>query len=165
MAKLKIALVEDDEILGKVIKEELEDTGFVVFRASDGQAGLKMIQSKKPNLVLLDLLMPKMKGFDVLEELKQSPATSHIPVIILTMLGRDDDIKKGLQLGANDYIVKSQHAVGEIVEKIQTFFATEQHPEARQSGGQAKKKKEEKKPLAGKPAAIKMSEVSRESNT
>lgn len=130
--KMKIALVEDDEILSKVVREELQDVEFEVVCAFDGEAGVELIRSAKPDLVLLDLLMPKKGGFEVLAEMKESPATNAIPVIILTMLGRDDDIKKGLELGANDYIVKSQHAVGEIVEKVQKFFGQEQHPEAKQ---------------------------------
>lgn len=128
MAKKKIVLVEDDEILSKVIHEELEEGGFNVARAVDGEAGLKLVRSKQPDLVLLDIIMPKKGGFEVLEELKKSPATSDIPVIILTMLGSDEDLKKGLKLGAVDYIVKSQHAVAEIVEKVEAFFGKESHP-------------------------------------
>lgn len=133
MAKLKIVLIEDDEILAKVVYEELCDADFDVFQAFDGEEGLKLVRSEKPDLVLLDLILPKKYGFDVLEELKKSPVTRNIPVIVLTMLGRDDDIKKGLRLGANDYIVKSQHAVGEIVDKVNNFFSKEQHPEAKKS--------------------------------
>ena len=133
MAKLKIVLIEDDEILAKVVYEELSEADFDVLQAFDGQEGLELARSKKPDLVLLDLILPKKNGFEVLEELKKSPVTHNIPVIVLTMLGRDDDIKKGLRLGANDYIVKSQHAVGEIVEKVKNFFDKEQHPEAKKS--------------------------------
>ena|SRR3989338_2123808 len=128
MGKQRIALVEDDEVLSKVISEELNDAGFDVEQAFDGQAGLELVQSKKPDLVLLDLLMPKMHGFEVLDQIKKKPETKTIPVIIMTMLGQDEDIKKGLKLGASDYIVKSQHAVGEIIEKVKDFFGLEQHP-------------------------------------
>ena len=131
MANQKIIIVEDDEILARVLKEELEESGFNIDLASDGEAGLKLIADQRPDLVLLDLLMPKKNGFQVLEELKSKPVSADIPVIVLTMLGHDEDIKKGLKLGANDYIVKSQHAVAEIVEKIQNFFGQEQHPEAK----------------------------------
>jgi len=133
MAKLKIVLVEDDEILSKVIYEELKDADFDVMQAFDGEEGLKLIRSKKPDLVLLDIILPKKDGFEVLEELKKSPDTQDIPVIVLTMIGKDEDIKKGLDLGANDYIVKSQHAIAEIIEKIKGFFEKEQHPKAGQS--------------------------------
>ncbi len=128
MFKNKIVLIEDDEILSKVVYEELEDAGFEVIQAFDGEEGLRLTREKKPALVLLDLILPKKHGFEVLEELKRAPDTKTIPVIILTMLGSDEDIKKGLQLGANDYIVKSQHAVAEILEKIKNFFGKEQHP-------------------------------------
>ncbi len=128
MEKTKILLIEDDEILSKVLYEELTEAGFEVGRAFDGEEGLKMATSGKPDLVLLDIILPKKQGFDVLEELKQSPITNKIPVIMVTMLGKDEDIKRGLELGANDYIVKSQHAVGEIVDKIKTFFSKEAHP-------------------------------------
>ncbi len=133
MAKLKIVLIEDDEILAKVVREELSEADFDVFQTFDGEEGLKLVRSKKPDLVLLDLILPKKHGLDVLEELKKSPITRSIPVIVLTMLSRDDDIKKGLKLGANDYIVKSQHAVTEIVEKVEKFFGKETHPEAKKS--------------------------------
>ncbi len=131
MAKQEIVLIEDDQILAKVLFEELKESGFEVQQAFDGEAGLALVQSVKPSLVLLDLVLPKKHGFDVLAELKKSPATKDIPVIILTMLGQDEEIKKGLKLGANDYIVKSQHAVAEIIEKINQFFSKEQNPEAK----------------------------------
>ena len=76
--------------------------------------------------------LPKKNGFDVLETLKKSTETKGIPVIVLTMLGSDEDIKKGIRLGANDYIVKSQHAVAEITERVKGFFAKESHPEGAQ---------------------------------
>jgi CheY-like chemotaxis protein len=115
-----------------------------VWKAGDGKAGLKLVRTKRPNLVLCDVLMPKMNGFEVLKELKNKPETRDIPVIMLTMLGSDDDIKKGLKLGANDYIVKSQHAVGEIVEKVKEFFGDEAHPEAKQPKKKTKKSKKAK---------------------
>ena len=128
MQRQRIVLVEDDEVLAKVIHGELQEAGFDVEQAYDGEKGLTLVQSRLPDLVLLDLVLPKKHGFEVLEELKKSPGTSHIPVIVLTMLETDEDIKKGLKLGANDYIVKSQHAVGEIIEKVKNFFGQEQHP-------------------------------------
>jgi DNA-binding response OmpR family regulator len=131
MNKQRIVLVEDDEILSKVLSEELKDAGFEIEQAFDGEAGLELVRSNSPDLVLLDLVLPKIGGFDVLAELKKSLATKDVSVIILTMLGQDEDIKKGLQLGADDYIVKSQHAVAEIVEKVKNFLSKEQHPQAK----------------------------------
>jgi len=127
MKKAKIVLVEDDAILSKVIDEELSEAGFDVIKTFDGPKGLAVIKSKKPDLVLLDLMLPGMHGFEVLSEMKKDPEVQSIPVIILTMLGSDDDIKKGIQLGAVDYIVKSQHAVGEIIDKIKDFFTEGKH--------------------------------------
>ena len=122
MKKRKIVLIEDDVILSKVINEELEESDFDIHRAFTGSKGLDMIKSEMPDLVLLDLVLPEMSGFDVLAEAKKDPKTKNVPVIILTMLGSDDDIKKGISLGAQDYIVKSQHAVGEIIEKVKSFL-------------------------------------------
>ncbi len=128
MTKQKIVLTEDDEILSKVVYAELVDAGFDVVQAFDGEAGLKLARSIKPDLLLLDVVLPKKSGFDVLGELKKDPETRGIPVILLTLLGEDEDIKKGLDMGAEDYLVKSSHATAEIVEKIKNFFAKEQHP-------------------------------------
>ncbi len=122
MNQTKILLVEDDKILAKVLYEELSEAGFDVKQAFDGGSVLGMAKEEKSDLILLDLILPKKHGFEVLEELKKSAKTASIPVVILTMLGSDEDLKKGLQLGADDYIVKSQHAVGEIVEKVKAFI-------------------------------------------
>ena len=122
MDEQKIVLIEDDKILSKVIQEELSESGLHVLPAFDGEDGLKLIKDNKPDLILLDLILPKKHGFEVLKELKQNPETENIPVIILTMLGQDDDIKKGFKLGAIDYIVKSQHAVIEIIDKVKDFL-------------------------------------------
>lgn len=123
MAQTKILLVEDDKILAKVLYEELTEAGFSVRQAFDGESVLAMAKEVKSDLILLDLILPKKHGFEVLEELKNSPKTAGIPVVILTMLGSDEDLKKGLQLGADDYIVKSQHAVAEIIEKVKDFIS------------------------------------------
>lgn len=131
MPKQKIVLVEDDETLSEVLYSELTEAGFDVTPAFDGNEGLKQVKEKKPNLVLLDIILPEKTGFEVLEELKKSPDTAKIPVIILSLLGEDEDIKKGLKLGADDYIVKSSHAIAEIVEKVKNFFAKESHPQAK----------------------------------
>lgn len=122
MEKSHILLVEDDAILSRVIEEELESAGYKISKAKDGEAAIDLINSKRPDLVLLDILMPKMNGMEVLEHIKESSTTKNIPVIMLTVLSADDDIKRALKLGAVDYIVKSQHAVGEIVEKVNEFF-------------------------------------------
>ena len=129
--KTKIIIIEDDEVLARVLYTELSTAGFDVSQAFDGEAGLEMVRSKHPDLVMLDLILPKKHGFEVLEDLKKSPDTKAIPVILLTLLGEDDDIKKGLKLGADDYIVKADHPVAEIIEKVKNFFAKESRPQAK----------------------------------
>ncbi|MBU1558071.1 response regulator, partial [Patescibacteria group bacterium] len=119
--KLKIILIEDDVILSRVIGEELGEAGFDVVFAFEGSEGLILSESQKPDLVLLDLMLPGMNGLDILKKFKKDPSVKNIPIIILTMLGNESDIKKGLELGAEDYIVKSQNAIGEIVDKVKDF--------------------------------------------
>ena len=133
MSAQKIVLIEDDEILSKVLFTEFSEAGFKVLQAFNGETGLGLVRTERPDLVLLDLILPKKLGLEVLEELKKSPDTRNIPVIILTLLSEDEDIKKGLRLGADDYLVKSSHATAEIVEKVRNFFAKEQHPQAKQA--------------------------------
>ncbi|MBT3282594.1 response regulator [bacterium] len=118
MSKPKILFIENDKELLKVVNEELKEVGFEVLEVDNGKEGIKLVQSKKPDLVFLDLLTPSEGSFEVLEELKKSPITKDIPVITLTMLGSDEDIKRGIKLGANDYIIKSQHVVSEILDKV-----------------------------------------------
>ena len=122
MTQTKILLVEDDAILAKVLYGKLSEAGFEENQAFDGEVGLAMAKSGKWDLILLDLILPKKDGFEVLDELKNDLSARSMPVIILTMLGADEDIKKGLQLGADDYIIKAQHAIREIVEKIKKFL-------------------------------------------
>ncbi|MBI1999405.1 MAG: response regulator [Parcubacteria group bacterium] len=126
----KITIIEDDQVLARVLQDELEEAGFSVSVIEDGEIALTGIENERPDLVLLDLLLPNKHGFVILEEMKKSAVLRNIPVIILSMLGSDDDIKKGLQLGANDYFVKSQHPVAEIVEKVKNFLAREASPRA-----------------------------------
>ena len=122
MDKNKIILIEADTALSVVMTEELGRVGFKVWVATDGEAGLSLTRKKKPDLVLLDIALPKKSGEIVLRELKADPATKDIPVVILTSVGMDESIKKALQLGAEDYFVKSQHAVGELIEMVQNLF-------------------------------------------
>lgn len=124
----RIALIEDDQTLSKFMFEELSEAGFEVKQAFDGEEGLELIRSMKPDLVLLDIVMPKKTGLQVLEALRQDPITKAIPVIIISMTSTDDAIKHGMQLGANDYFVKSQHPIGEIVDKVKEFLSRGQQP-------------------------------------
>ncbi len=121
---MKIVIVEDEEILIKVLKEKFEKEGFKVSLAADGVEAMSVIKKVKPEAVLLDLVLPKKDGFEVLEELKSNGDLKMIPVIILSNLGQDEEIKRALQLGAVDYLVKTQHPINEVVEKVKAILAS-----------------------------------------
>ena len=114
----RIAIIEDEHALLIALKEELCNTHFDIVSAMDGEAGLDLIKKEKPDLVLLDIVLPKMDGFSVLKELKKCGSTKHIPVIILTNLGQEDEKKQGLKLGAKDYFVKASMDLEQISKKI-----------------------------------------------
>jgi len=113
----KILIVEDDKFLRELIVRKLDEEGYDVSEAVDGEEGIKKIKEEKPNLVLLDLILPGIDGFEVLANVKQDPQVSSIPVIILSNLGQLEDIEKGRKLGAIDYLVKAHFTPGEIIEK------------------------------------------------
>jgi CheY-like chemotaxis protein len=117
-AKQKILIVEDDKFLRDLITQKLRKEKFGTVEAVDGEQGLKKIKSEKPDLVLLDLILPGIDGFDVLTQIKKDHGLATIPVIILSNLGQKDDIERGLKLGATDYLIKAHFTPGEIIEKI-----------------------------------------------
>jgi len=119
MAK-KILIVEDDKFLRELIVKKLTKENYDVTEAIDGEEGVKKVKEEKPDLVLLDLILPGIDGFEVLSKIKQDPATSAIPVIILSNLGQKEDVERGLELGAVDYLIKAHFTPGEIIEKIST---------------------------------------------
>jgi DNA-binding response OmpR family regulator len=116
--KKKILMIEDDRFLRKVYKDKLKREGFEFSEATTGEEGLNKAIFEKPDLILLDLILPRKSGFDLLIELKKNPETEKIPVIVLSNLGQESDIKKGLSLGASDYLVKTEISLSEVVEKI-----------------------------------------------
>lgn len=116
--KVSILIVEDDTFLSNIYKTKFEMEGFDVIMADNGEVGLAMAKSKKPDIVLLDILLPKMDGFMVLKELKADKEAQNIPVILLTNLGQKDDVNKGLELGAVDYLIKAHFKPSETVEKV-----------------------------------------------
>ena len=123
---ISILVVEDEEFLIRALSDNLREEGYDVDVARNGEEALVKVKAKKPNLILLDLLMPKKDGFAVLEDLKKNPDWSLIPVIVLSNLGADHDIKRALQLGANDYFVKAQHPIAEVIEKVKKILRGEQ---------------------------------------
>ena len=121
MAK-KILLIEDDKFLRKVLVRKLSKEGYQVIEAIDGEKGLKSMEQDKPDLVLLDLVLPEIDGFEVLDKAKRNPLLAKIPVIILSNLGEKKEIKRGLELGANDYLIKAHFTPGEILKKIEAVL-------------------------------------------
>jgi len=114
----KILLAEDDKFLVRAYKDGIARAGFEVIVAHDGKEAMDKLKSEKPDLLLLDLVMPIKNGFEVLEEMKMDDGFKNIPVIILSNLGQDTDIAKGKKLGAIDYLIKSNFSMKEVIEKV-----------------------------------------------
>ena len=124
----KILVVEDEEILLTAVSEELKQEGFDVVGAKDGQEGVEKAGTEKPDLILLDLVMPRMDGITALKLLKENPATQTIPVVILTNLSDYDKVSDALALGAMDYLVKANYRLEDLVNKIKTVLERRQAP-------------------------------------
>lgn len=121
MAK-KILIVEDYRFLREAMGKKLKEDGFDVLEAVDGEEGLKKTKEEKPDLVLLDLVLPGIDGFDVLQKIKEDPLLTEVKVIVLSNLGQKEEIEKGMALGANDYLVKANFTPKEISEKAKTIL-------------------------------------------
>ena len=120
--KIHVLIVEDDVFLANIYKTKFDMQGFKVSTSENGEAGLNDVKKKKPDIVLLDILLPKMDGFVVLEKLKADPEVKSIPVILLTNLGQKDDVQKGLEMGAADYLIKAHFKPSEVVEKVRKIL-------------------------------------------
>ena len=118
----KILVAEDDDFLGKAYRAKLTKAGFEVQIARDGQEAMDMVRTYMPDLILLDLVMPIMDGFTVLQEIKNDPVLKSIPVIVASNLGQKEDTDRALKLGASDYFVKSDLSLNTIIEKINTLI-------------------------------------------
>ena len=117
-----ILIVEDDKFLRELIVRKLTQEGYKVSEAIDGEQGIKKIKEEKPDLVLLDLILPGIDGFEVLARAKSDSAVSKIVIIILSNLGQKEDVDRGLAGGAADYLIKAHMTPGEIVEKIKSIL-------------------------------------------
>jgi len=117
----KVLIIEDDKFLRELITQKVGQEGYDVVGAADGEEGLKMAVKEKPNIILLDLILPTMDGFEVLQQLQAEETTKSIPVIVLSNLGQKEDIDKGMQFGAVDYMIKAHFTPGEIIEKIKNI--------------------------------------------
>jgi len=118
----KILMVDDDKMLIDLYKERLELAGYSVEVSRDGEEGLAKIHTAKPDLVLLDIMMPKVNGYEALASMKSDPATKDIPVIILSALMRDVNKSKAVESGADDYIIKSEAMPADVIGKIEAVL-------------------------------------------
>ncbi|MFI5374081.1 MAG: PleD family two-component system response regulator [Candidatus Rokuibacteriota bacterium] len=117
-AARRVLLAEDDRFLRKAAETALKRQGFAVLPAVDGEEALRKARADAPDLILLDLIMPKMQGFEVLRALKADPATAGIPVIILSNLGQDGDVKQALESGAAGYFIKANLSLQDLVKRV-----------------------------------------------
>jgi DNA-binding response OmpR family regulator len=120
--KIHVLIVEDDSFLANIYKTKFDMEGFKVSVSENGEAGWNDVKKKKPDIVLLDILLPKMDGFAVLEKLKTDADVKNIPIILLTNLGQKDDVQKGLDMGASDYLIKAHFKPSEVVEKVRSVL-------------------------------------------
>ncbi|MEK7212398.1 MAG: response regulator [Patescibacteria group bacterium] len=118
----KVLVIEDDELVSRVYGIKLQQEGLEVIMAKDGEEGLQKTMSDKPDLVLLDLMLPNKDGFWYLEEISKKPELKQVPVIVLSNLGQKVDMDKATELGAKDYFVKADSSIGGIVDKIKTYL-------------------------------------------
>jgi DNA-binding response OmpR family regulator len=118
----KVVLVEDDSLMSGILATHLIGEGFTVVPVTDGAQAFEHIQAEQPNIVLLDIVLPGVGGFDILQKLKQEESTKSIPVLVLSNLGSDEEIRRGTDLGAEGYLVKANSMVDEITEKVQEIL-------------------------------------------
>ena len=118
----KIVIVEDDKFLRELITQKILKEGYQVVEAINGEEGVAKAKEEKPDLMLLDLILPGIDGFEALRQMKENSGTANIPVIILSNLGQKDDVERGMKLGAADYMVKAHFTPGEILAKIKSIL-------------------------------------------
>lgn len=114
----RILFIEDEGAIQKTLGDALAQEGYEIIAALDGDIGLRLAEQKSPDLILLDLVLPKRNGFEVLSELKKNPTTASIPVIVLTNLENMEDIQRVLDLGAMTYLVKSNYGLQDVISKV-----------------------------------------------
>lgn len=119
----KILFIEDEFALQKTLGDVLRQEGYEMISALDGETGLRLAKSAKPDVILLDLILPRVHGFTVLKQLKEDEETKAIPVIVLTNLEEMGDINRAIELGATTYLVKAQYSLEEVLEKVKKVLS------------------------------------------
>lgn len=123
MAGETVLVVEDTELLRRMYADKLRQDGYVVLAAADGLEALALLRSHTVDLILLDLVMPRMSGLEVLDTVRHDPRTADIPVLVLSNLGQETDVEKGIEMGAADYLVKNEARPADVSAKIAAYFA------------------------------------------
>ncbi|MEI6059050.1 MAG: response regulator [archaeon] len=121
MSEKKVLIVEDDQMICSMYETKLKQSGFLVFVADNGADGIRIAFAEKPDIILLDIILPQVDGFSVLEEIRNNADFKLIPILMLTNLGTDEDKEKGKKLGATDYFVKANLTPTQIVEIIKKY--------------------------------------------
>lgn len=122
METKKLLIIEDDIVLQKALGDYLVTEGFEIKCAQDGEVGIEMALTEKPDLILLDIVLPKKDGYAVLQEVRADAGTRHIPIVLLTNLGSISDVEKALELGATTYLVKADYKLEEVTAKIKEIL-------------------------------------------
>lgn len=122
MADKKLLIIEDDLVLQKALGEYLSTEGFDVKTAGDGETGIQMAKDEKPDLILLDIVLPKKDGYAVLTEVRADENIKHTPIVLLTNLGSISDVEKALELGATTYLVKADYKLEEVTAKVKEIL-------------------------------------------
>lgn len=123
MEKKKILVIEDDVVLQKALEEFLSAEGFEIETAADGEEGIEKAKRGKPELILLDIILPKKDGYAVIQEVRADENTKNVPIVLLTNLGSLNDVEKALELGATTYLVKADYKLEEVAAKVKSMLA------------------------------------------
>lgn len=118
---MKVLLVEDDKFLRTVLEKKLFNEGFEVIIAEDGEEAIQKLVQERPDIILLDIVLPKRSGFSVIEEIRKDPEFRSLPIIVLSNLGQQEDVEKGLSLGAVEYFVKAKISLDDLLKKIKEY--------------------------------------------
>ena len=121
-----ILLVDDEQFIQVAYKAGLENAGYRVVAASDGDEALELLRSETPDLIMLDLIMPRIDGFEVLKSIQADPAFANVPVMVMTNLSQPSDEEEARRLGAVDFVVKAEASLNDVLTKVQTLFANQQ---------------------------------------
>jgi len=129
----KILLVEDDPLIVKIYTTRLTADGYQVFSAENGEAGLAVAEKETPDLIVLDIMMPRIDGYGVLEKVRANPRLKHIPILVYSNLAVDEEITRAKNMGANEFIVKADLSPTEMVNKIKSYLERTDSPPSQAS--------------------------------